>query len=105
AVLVAINPRLAAGEILYILNDAQAAAVIADPALRANLPELPAKCPALRADLSYKDLLALGAEHEVAYEIEDEDALISLNYTSGTGGHLKGVMYTHRGAYLNALGN
>jgi fatty-acyl-CoA synthase len=115
AVLVAINPRLAPGEILYILKDAEVAALVADPALLANLPELPAKCPELRrivtletghsADFSYTDLLTSGADREEAYEIEDEDALISLNYTSGTSGHLKGVMYTHRGAYLNALGN
>ena len=36
--------------------------------------------------------------------LEDEDETISINYTSGTTGRPKGVMYTHRGAYLNALG-
>jgi len=118
AVLVAINPRLAPGEILYILKDAEAAALVVDPPLFPDWRELQAKCPELRriitletghqgvgTDLSYTDLLAGGADREVACEIEDEDALISLNYTSGTTGHLKGVMYTHRGAYLNALGN
>ena len=38
------------------------------------------------------------------WTVEDESSLISINYTSGTTGHPKGVMYTHRGAYLNALG-
>src|SRR5205085_6798270 len=42
---------------------------------------------------------------DVTHSLEDEDDLICLNYTSGTTGYLKGVMYTHRGAYLNALGN
>lgn len=36
--------------------------------------------------------------------LEDEEEPISLNYTSGTTGQPKGVLYTHRGAYLNALG-
>src|SRR5437660_7139610 len=97
AVLVAINPRLAPGETLYILKHAEAAALVADPQLLPNMREVQAKCPELRsiitlgtghagvsADLSYSDLLAYGADREAACEIEDEDALISLNYTSGT---------------------
>jgi len=36
--------------------------------------------------------------------IDDEQRLLSINYTSGTTGRPKGVMYTHRGALLNALG-
>ena len=39
-----------------------------------------------------------------AVGVDDEDATISINYTSGTTGAPKGVMYTHRGACLNALG-
>ena len=35
--------------------------------------------------------------------VEDEESVISINYTSGTTGMPKGVMYTHRGAYLNAV--
>jgi len=117
AVLVAINPRLARREILYILNDAGVAALVVDPTLLPNIDQLHKECPELRtvitlgnaevfgADLTYTDLLARGAARGLGYEIEDEDSLISLNYTSGTSGYLKAVMYTHRGAYLNALGN
>ena len=117
AVLVAINPRLARREILYILNDAGAAALVVDAGLFGNLDQLRKECPELRtvvtvgnaraigADLTYTELLGRGNARGVGYEIADEDALISLNYTSGTSGHLKAVMYTHRGAYLNALGN
>src|SRR5690606_21327925 len=38
-----------------------------------------------------------------AWHVEDETQLISLNYTSGTTGRPKGVMYVHRGAYLQAI--
>jgi fatty-acyl-CoA synthase len=37
-------------------------------------------------------------------ELDDEDRITSINYTSGTTGRPKGVMYTHRGAFLNAFG-
>ena len=38
------------------------------------------------------------------WTVDDESSVISINYTSGTTGTPKGVMYSHRGAYLNALG-
>ncbi|WP_291479033.1 AMP-binding protein [Corynebacterium sp.] len=40
----------------------------------------------------------------LTYTVKDEDAAIAINYTSGTTGRPKGVVYTHRGAYLAALG-
>ena len=49
----------------------------------------------------YETLLAAAEPHRA--EIADEHAVLSLNYTSGTTGDPKGVMYSHRGANLNAL--
>jgi fatty-acyl-CoA synthase len=42
--------------------------------------------------------------HEIRNTCDDEERVLSINYTSGTTGRPKGVMYTHRGALLNALG-
>jgi fatty-acyl-CoA synthase len=56
-------------------------------------------------DLEYEDLLREGDEAFAWQMPGDEWDAISLNYTSGTTGDPKGVVYHHRGAYLLALGN
>ncbi|NBF18518.1 AMP-binding protein, partial [Pseudomonas sp. Fl4BN2] len=57
------------------------------------------------SDLDYEAFLAEGDPQYPWQWPEDEWQAIALNYTSGTTGNPKGVVYHHRGAYLNALGN
>ncbi len=117
--LVAINTRLAPDEIGYILNHSQARALFVDTELASLvdpvLSELEftnqivtiqsggAAGPEL-AGTDYESFLAQGSPDQLDWLLADEEEVISINYTSGTTGRPKGVMYTHRGAYLNALG-
>jgi fatty-acyl-CoA synthase len=55
--------------------------------------------------IDYEAFLARGDPHFAELRPSDEWDAIALNYTSGTTGNPKGVVYHHRGAYLNALGN
>ncbi|MFI0979756.1 AMP-binding protein [Streptomyces sp. NPDC021093] len=104
AVLIALNTRLSAGEIAYILEHSGARLVLVDtelePLLKHALRQLPEKPGVLVSD-HYDD--AVDTAPPLRIEVTDERGLLSINYTSGTTGRPKGVMYHHRGAYLNAL--
>jgi fatty-acyl-CoA synthase len=109
-VLVPINVRLSAPEVEYILEHSGARAVFVDHEL-ARLVEGVSGPQVIRIDDTgelddpYEQFLASGSDSpEPLPELEDEEQTISINYTSGTTGKPKGAMVTHRGAFLNALG-
>ncbi|MBV6430732.1 MAG: Long-chain-fatty-acid--CoA ligase [Bryobacteraceae bacterium] len=105
AVLVMLNTRLQAAELAWILNHSGAHVLLADPQLAPLLEGSRAGLPQLRHIVTdYDALLASGDEELTDLPPIDEDGLLSINYTSGTTGFPKGVMFSHRGAYLNALG-
>jgi fatty-acyl-CoA synthase len=106
-VLVALNTRLAAHEIAFILEHSGSRFLFVDH----ELEHLVDGRDAVRIDDTgepddpYEQFLRTGSDSgESLPALEDEEETISLNYTSGTTGRQKGVMYTYRGAYLNALG-
>ncbi len=118
APLVSINTRLSPGEIDYILRHSGAKVLLVDPELAEPLDGILGDCPDLQyvIEVADGDVAARPGRddyasftrdapiHDLEPRVDDEDRVISINYTSGTTGRPKGVMYTHRGAMLNALG-
>ena len=127
AVLNAINMRLDAATIRFILQHGEARLFLVDkefgPVAEDALAGLEADIQVVHIDdpayavghlvgtTSYEDLVAEGgARASVPVDARDflpgdEWDAIALNYTSGTTGNPKGVVYHHRGAYLNAVSN
>ena len=108
AVLVPMNTRLSATEHAYILGHSGATCVVADREMRHHLDTAsthlarPPRIVYVGERSEYERLATDSARLPLV--TPDEDALLSINYTSGTTGKPKGAMYTHRGAYLQALG-
>ncbi len=121
AVLSAINIRLDATTVAFILEHSTAKVLLVDDefaelALDA-LQKLKTKPHIIRiadsfiepapqiSPIEYEDFLASGNPQFTLQLPKDEWQPITLNYTSGTTGDPKGAVYSHRGAYLNAVAN
>lgn len=121
AVLHAINTRLDAKTIAFMFGHAETKVLLTDTLVSSVMAEaldLAEKRPLTidiidptinegerLSDVSYNDLLAEG-DPDFEWQLPDDEwQAISLNYTSGTTGNPKGVVYHHRGAYLNAVSN
>ena len=121
AVLNTINVRLDPATIAFILEHGEAKALLTDRELSPVVADALARMERPPLVIDVDDARAAGGERIGAIEYEafleegdpgfawsgpdDEWRAISLNYTSGTTGNPKGVVYHHRGAYLNALSN
>ena len=122
AVLNTVNTRLDAESIAFILNHAEAKVLITDREYAHAVKQAIATAgremlvidvddPEYRGpgdrlgSIDYEALLAEGSPDFIFEQPSDEWNAISLNYTSGTTGNPKGVVYHHRGAYLNAMSN
>ena len=122
AVLNTLNTRLDAEAIAFMLGHGEAKVLITDPefakvvgeALKLLEGPKPLVIDALDdefpgkdqlGEIEYEDFIAKGDENFAWSLPDDEWDPISLNYTSGTTGNPKGVVYHHRGAYLNAASN
>ncbi len=119
AVLNAINTRLDAATIAFILEHGQAEVFMVDAEYSGLAKqvmervtrklfvveiEVPGIACSLHA-MTWSGFIEQGDADFEGYWPDDEWDAISLNYTSGTTGNPKGVVYHHRGAYLNALSN
>lgn len=122
AVLCAINTRLDPGTVAFMLDHAEVKVLVCDteyaPTAKKALALIAGR-PPLVIDIEdpqgpggrrlgrfeYEDFIAEKAVNAADFEAIDEWQPISLNYTSGTTGNPKGVVYHHRGAYLAALSN
>ena len=121
AVLNTLNTRLDADTIAFMLKHGGAKVLITDREYSATMSKalVQMDSPPLVIDvddplyeggiplgkLNYENLLAEGDPNWGWPRPADEWQAIALNYTSGTTGDPKGVVYHHRGAYLNAIGN
>ncbi len=114
-----LNPRLIAEQIAWIINDAEDQALFFDLTFLPIIEGIASHCKSVRhwvamIDkekmpasskvnlLCYEDLLAAASDH-FAWPQFDENTASSMCYTSGTTGHPKGVLYSHRSTVLHSM--
>src|SRR2546425_4753292 len=101
-VIVPVNFRLNADEVRYIVEHSGSTVALIDPELDESLQELKVKHRFVLGTATDQQLF-LGKNAAPRGRVTNENATVSINYTSGTTARPKGVQLTHRGCWLNAV--